>query len=250
MPIRGRSIPQGRKQSRIPQDSERTQEQNAPPTTPIEQQVIQHLDVEHSVGVPDENADTRADHPSTGCCRQDGAIITEAPISAQDQGSPSTACAAGQRCLVPDGLCVLVNGSFPHSCKHCGKFCHAFCGTHDEGEEGYGSKLTCFSCSSLQSNIVKGTTELGVVENYENDVVNFGTSSAADKPPQLVENSQRKEYCRYDGYATILLLKVCLDRDVSKARRGNKSAVWDSVARELNRAMARQPHYRHWHVSV
>ncbi|KAF5284999.1 hypothetical protein FQR65_LT02311 [Abscondita terminalis] len=43
-----------------------------------------------------------------------------------------------------------VGGS--HSCRLCGHPCHAFCGTSNEEDEGYGGQVICFTCSPLPPN--------------------------------------------------------------------------------------------------
>ena len=43
-----------------------------------------------------------------------------------------------------------------HACIKCKKFVHAICGRGNEDEEGYGQKITCFSCSSGVAQAKKG----------------------------------------------------------------------------------------------
>lgn len=49
----------------------------------------------------------------------------------------------------PSKVCCVCRNecSGAHTCSKCGRICHVICGTHDENDEGYGTKVTCNNCN-------------------------------------------------------------------------------------------------------
>ena len=191
---------------------------------------------------------------------------TNGVASAGGRGRSSVACAAGAHSRVDGGLCELDRGTFPHACLACGRFCHAICGTHAAGEEGSGSRLTCFSCQLASAAAQAGAADhsapcdtatprdpeapgaLGVEDpagSRDDDGKRVPGDSAQGGVP-----SEWKQYARYDAHTTALLLQECLNRDIPNAGHGRMGPARQSVVRELNKAMAaaKLPGRANWHA--